>query len=142
METKFDITSIQYMNLFSFATGVNAVDCFGYGSSIVFVVKPGFVLKAVGKDGENVKRLSEKIGKKVKVISLPLPSLSDCDIVNFVLALIYPVKFKKLTRDKDGIIISAEPQAKALLIGRNGARLNELRSILRKYFKIKRIKIK
>lgn len=141
METKLNITSIQYINLFGDVTGIRATDCFEYGSSMVFVVKPGFVLKAVGKDGGNVKRLSEKIRKKVKVISLPLQHATDYDLTKFILALIYPIRFKKLTRDEDGITILAGPQAKAQLIGRNSARLNELRNILRKYFKIKRIRI-
>lgn len=142
METKLNITSIQYINLFWFITGVRATDCFEYGSSTVFVVKPGLVFKAVGKDGGNVKRLSEKIRKKVKVISLPLQHTTDDDIAKFILALTYPIHFKKLTRDKDGVTIAAGPQAKAQLIGRNSARLNELRNILRKYFKIRRIRIK
>ena len=140
MKTKLDIESIQYINLFWFITGVRATDCFKYGSSIVFVVKPDFVLKAVGKNGENVKRLSEKIRKKVKVISLP-KQMSDYGVAKFILALAYPIKFRRLTRDKECIKITAGPEAKARLIGRNSARLNELRCIIRKYFKIKRIKI-
>ncbi len=141
MKTKLDIESIQYINLFWFITGVRAVDCFKYGSSVVFVVRPDFVLKAVGKNGENVKRLSEKIRKKVKVISLPPKHMSDYGLAKFILALTYPIKFRRLTRDKECIKITAGPEAKARLIGRNSARLNELRCIIRKYFKIKGIKI-
>jgi len=140
MKTKLDMASIQYINLFWFITGVRAMDCFRYGPSIVFVVKPDFILKAIGKNGENVKYLSEKIRKKVKVVSLP-KHMSEYCVAKFTLALTYPIKFRKLTRDKECVRIMAGPEAKAQLIGRNSARVNELRCILRKYFKIKRIRI-
>jgi len=54
--------------------------------------------------------------------------------------VIYPVRFKKLIIQNDEIIINAGPHAKALLIGREGVKLEELQNILQRHFAIKRLK--
>jgi len=138
MKTTLDITSIQQINLFSKITGVRAQNCFNYSNSILFVVDPNFFSRALGQSGENLRRLSMFLKKKVRIIRTP----DSNDMERFVQAIVFPIKFKKLTVDEAGnVVINAGQQSKASLIGRDHARLNELTSIVKQYFNIKDIRI-
>ena len=136
---KLNMQDIQYLNLFSKITRVRASNCFTYNSYVVFVVKPGTIMQAVGNEGMNVKRLSEQIGKRVKVV--PAPS-SDKDIKKFVLAIVHPVQFKSLINNEGEVTIHAGGmQPRAMLIGRESSKLNELKLILKQYFKVRSVRI-
>lgn len=134
---KLNIENIHSMNLFEKVIRIKVRYCFEYNSSIIFIVNPINVARAIGEDGENVKKLSNIIKKKVKIIALP----TRANMGNFIKSIIYPVRFRKLSVKNNEIIISAGPQAKALLIGRAGIRLEELQNILQRHFAIKKIKI-
>ena len=138
MDTTLDIKSIQYMNLLSFMTGVMALDCFEYNSSIIFVMKPELMRKALLNNGEKIKQFSNKINKNVKIVPLPENSSIE-NLEKFILSVTYPVKFKKLTKNNQGITINASSEIKARLIGRNSVRLMELSNIVKKYFDVRKI---
>ena len=139
METKLEMQDIQYMNLFSKITKVQASNCFKYNSHIVFVVKAQNVMRAVGSNGINVKRLSERIGKKIKIAPAPR---SERDIQRFTLSIVHPVQFKHIMNNGGDVTIQAGGiQPKAMLIGRESSKLNELKSILKQYFKVRSLKI-
>ncbi len=138
MEKVLDMQFIRYLNLFEKITKIRTQHCFAYNSTIIFVVPPQQISKAIGEDGKNIKKLSEILGKKVKVISSPN---GKKDIERFILAIIYPVKFKNLELQENKIIINAGRQSKAALIGRNKSRLHEMQKILNSYFGIKEIRI-
>jgi len=135
MRTTLNIESIQQINLFSKVTGVRAKNCFNYSNSIFFVVEPFLVNRAIGINGENVKRLSLMLKKKVRIISPPE------SLENFIQNIVYPVKFKKLSEENGLLTITAGQQSKAALIGRDHARVNELTDIVKQYFEIREIKI-
>jgi len=130
---------IRYANLFGKVTNIRTNHCFRYNNMIVFAVPRVFVRKAIGINNSNLKRLSEILKKKIKIVAIPK---GKEDIENFVSVIVSPVKFKALNiRDKD-VIINANTQSKASLIGRNKVRLNEMQNILEQYFGIKRILVR
>lgn len=129
---------IQYMNFFDRHIGVRSTHCFSYNGAIIFVVKPRFVRKSIGENGRNIRLLSLKLRRKVKIIGAPN---TVQDVEKFVSSIVYPVKFKKMTVDSDEATINASPQSRASLIGRNKSRLDELQNILDEYFGIKKLKI-
>lgn len=126
---KLDIRFIRYLNLFERETRVRTNNCFEYNNAIIFAVPPQLVSRAIGENGRNVKRISEILGKKIKVISLPYRGIAD-----FIIRVIEPVTFKNLEIQGDEIVINAGRQSKAALIGRNRARLDELNNIAKEYF--------
>lgn len=138
MTKTLGMQSIQYMNFFERCTGLRSQHCFSYNGMIIFVVNPKFVAKAIGKNGTNIRTLSIRLRRKVKVIGLPKGTE---DIERFVSAIVYPVRFKKIALEDKEASISAPPQSKAALIGRNKYRLEELQNILNEYFGIKKVKI-
>jgi len=138
MARTLDMKFIRYLNLFERVTKVRTQHCFFYNFTIVFLVPRSQVARAIGEGGRNIKKLSQILEKKVKIISIPL---GKEDMHRFVLDIIYPVRFKNIEVKDNGVLISAGMQSRASLIGRNKRRLNEMREILDQYFGIKEIRI-
>ncbi len=88
-------------------------------------------MRAVGRDGGNIKRLSEILGKRVRIIPNPR-GLNDAR--GFIQTIVNPVTFKDLEMNGREIIMTAGGQSKAALIGRNRRRLLEMQRIVKDYF--------
>ena len=130
---------IRYANLFNRVTRIRTNHCFEYNNAIVFAVPRKLVLRALGPNSQNLRRLSEIIRKKVKIVAIPM---GREDIENFVSVITYPIKFKAIEiKDNDATINTAH-QNKAILIGRNRCRLTEMQGILEQYFGIKKVMIR
>jgi|SRR3989344_885341 len=127
-----DMKDIRYLNLFSKITGVNTRYCFFYNEFIIFGVPKRLVSKAIGKEAVNIKKMNEILGRKIKVVGNPE---GIGDIKNFIKSIVSPVEFKDLEIRNDEIIINAGMQSKAALIGRNRRREQELKEIVKDYFK-------
>ena len=134
-----DMRFIRYANLFGKVTGIRTNHCFEYNNTIVFAVPREFVMRSIGRNNENLERLNNLIGKKIKIVAVPN---GREDIENFVSVITKPVRFKGIEIISDEAIISAGSQSKASLIGREKIRLNEMENVLGQYFGIKKVRIK
>lgn len=139
LKSKINMRAIQYLNLFERVTRIKTRYCFEYNNSIIFAVPGYLVSKAIGENGINIKRLSRMMNHRIKVVAIPsVPA----DIAHFIETLVYPVKFKRVIIETNKVTIHAGPQSKALIIGRNRTRINNLKNILEKYFGIIQVVIK
>lgn len=134
-----DMQFIRYANLFSKVTRLTTNHCFEYNHTIIFVVPRSLVMRAIGPNNMNLRRLSEILGKKVKIIAIPK---GIEDIRNFVSIITYPIRFKSIEIRDGEAIISANMQSKASLIGKEKARLSEMEDILGQYFGIRKVRVK
>lgn len=142
MARTLDMQFIRYLNLFEKITKIRTQHCFLYNLTIIFVVPKHIMAKAIGEQGKNVKKLSEILRKKVKVIASPeADGKTKEDIEEFILAIIHPLKFKNLEVEGSKLTINAGRQSKAALIGRNKVRLHEMEDILDSYFGIKELRV-
>jgi len=131
MINTINMQDMRYLNLFSKITGVSTRYCFKYNESIVFIVPLHLVSKSIGENGKNIRRISETLGKKIKVVFMP-ESIRDAK--KFIGTVISPTEFKDLEFNNNEIIINAGSQNKAALIGREKRRLYELQKIARDFF--------
>ena len=92
-----------------------------YNDTIIFCVPREFVMRAVGEEGRNIKRLSEILQKKIRVI--PSPSGIQ-NARQFIENIVKPVMFKDLEVRGREMILTAGSQSKASLIGRNKRRFS------------------
>lgn len=138
MARTIDMKFIRYLNLFEKITRVRAQYCFFYNSTILFLVQLGDVPRAIGESGKNIKKLSQILEKKVKIIAVPR---GKEDILKFASDIVYPIKIKNIEIKDDCANINAGVQNRATLIGRNKTRLAEMKEILGQYFGIKELKI-
>ncbi|MBR9703860.1 hypothetical protein GOV12_00475 [Candidatus Pacearchaeota archaeon] len=130
---------IRYANLFNKITRLRSNHCFEYNHTIIFVVPRNLVSRAIGQNNSNLRKLSEILGKKIKIVALPK---GIEDVKNFVSIITYPVKFKNIEIRDTEAIISANIQSKASLIGKEKARLLEMEDILGQYFGIRKVRVK
>jgi len=126
-----DMKDMRYLNLFDRITRVQTKYCFSYNNVLIFAVPRNLISKALGKDVSNLKRLSEILKKRIKIVGIPE---GDKDIKYFIESIIAPVSFKDLEITENEIILNAGPQNKAALIGRNKRRFLEMKGILKDFF--------
>lgn len=99
---------------------------------IIFAVPRPFLSKAVGRQGENVRKISETLRKRVRIIALPE---GDRDIKRFIETIVAPVTFNEIDIKENEVILNPGNQSKAALIGRNKRRLLEMKKIVKDYFR-------
>jgi len=131
MPNTINMQDMRYLNLFEKMTRVQTRYCFKYNEFIVFCVPKHLVSAAIGEDGRNVKRMSEILRKRIKVI--PIPD-GIYHIKQFIEAIISPIRFKDLNISGNEVVLTAGSQNKAALIGRNKRRLLEMQKIMKDYF--------
>lgn len=131
-----DMTCIRHLNLFEKVTGIRTQSCFIYNNFIIFAVPASFISRAIGEEGNNVKRLSMMLRKKIKIIALP----RENEYTKFILDLISPLTIDEVQVTPDEVIVSGSRQSKAVLIGRNKVRYMELKKIVEDVFN-KQLKI-
>ena len=139
----FDMQFIRYINLFSKVTRVSPKHCFAYNNMLVFIVPKMAVELALGRDASNLKKLSEILGKRIRVLAEPSDKK---DIQHFLSVLVSPIQFEKLeiktgTSGEEIIITAGGLENKSMLIGRGRARENELKAVVEQYFGIKNLRI-
>jgi transcription antitermination factor NusA-like protein len=132
MVNTLDMQDLRYLNLFEKITGIRTHYCFEYNNVVIFCVPKDFVSRAIGPDVRNLRRMSEIVKRRIKVI--PIPNNSG-DIKRFIELIVSPVTFKDLEILPNEIILNAGSQSKAALIGRDKRRLLEMQKITKDFFK-------
>ena len=98
----------------------------------MFCVPKSMMLRAIGENGKNVKKLNQIIGKRIKIIAKPN---GIEDVRYFIQDIVNPVRFKNLEISDNEIIITAGgTQNKAALLGRNKQKLLEMQKIIKSFF--------
>ena len=123
---------MRYINLLDKASHVKTRKCFIYNNMIYFAVPKKLVSKAIGPGANNVKKLQQKLGKKVRIIEEP-KGIEDAE--KFVASVVEPVQFRSIEiKDGEMIITAGNKQNKAMLLGRNKRRLIELKKVIEDIF--------
>jgi len=127
-----NMQTMRYINLLDRASRVKTRQCFIYNNTIFFSVPRELVSKAIGPAALNVRKIQENLGKKVRIIPEPKGLF---DAPRFVHDLVSPTRFKSLEiKDGSFILTAGSNQNKAILIGRNRRRFDELQKILHDLF--------
>lgn len=136
MEGKYDKKTLQQMKIFSDITDAPIKDCFEEDDKLYFIVEEGYIGQAVGKNGNKIKKIQNKLNKNVKVIEFsPEP-------VEFIENIIYPLEADEIEED-DGVITirSEKRKTKGRIIGRKGKNLNMVEDTAQRYFNIDEVKV-
>ena len=91
MVNTIDMQDMRYLNLFESIMKVRTRFCFRYNDAIIFSVPRELVAKSVGENGRNVRKMSEILGKRIRVVAAPR-GLQDAG--NFIKALISPLTIR------------------------------------------------
>ncbi len=127
-----NMQDMRHLNLFNQITRIHTRFYAKYNNTIIFCVPREFVMKAVGREGDNIKRLSEILGKRIRIIQMPRGMQ---DARGFIQTIVKPVTFKDFEiRGNEIIITAGSMQNKAALMGRDKRRLIELQKIVNDFF--------
>ncbi len=133
MARTIDMQQMRYINLFSKVSKIDPESSFKYNGQLIFLVLKKLVSQAIGKDASNVKRMSNIMGKRVKIIAFP-NRVDEKQMSNFIERLVSPIELMKVELKDDSVIINATRVSKANLIGRNRVKEQELNKILKDFF--------
>lgn len=132
MVKTISMQDMRHLNLFDKVTKLRTSSCFSYNDTLMYCVPKSKIQQAIGKSNENLRRISEIVKKRVRIIALPR---GEEGIEPFIKSIIAPVQFKELQVTEGEVIVNAGPQSKAALLGRNKRRLLEMQKIVADFFK-------
>ncbi len=134
----YDSNAFFFMRIFDLIARVKLKDCIVKENMIIYVVEEGDIGKAVGKGGANVRKLENKLKRKIKLVEF------SPNILIFVKNLVAPVQLADAQEQEGIITLSAKDlKSRGLLIGHSGTNLRSCEAIIKRYFpNIKEIKVK
>jgi len=136
-EIKLTAEEMRYIALFQDLTRATVRDCIIDESEnrIIFLVKPGDMGLAIGRNGINIKRLKKLLGRNIEVVEyadtvekLAKNALAPARVLN--------VKVLQTPMGKKKVIVTVDPQDKGIAIGKAGRNVARARMILKRYFDI------
>jgi len=133
MVNTIDMQGLRHLNLFRKITRLQTRYCFLYNEILMFCVPHKDIPQALGKKGENLKKMSDILKRRVRIVSIPHGIENAKDFIQSVIA---PVTFKEMEITPKEIIVNAGSENKAALLGRNKRRLNEMKTIVKDFFKV------
>ncbi|GAG65625.1 unnamed protein product [marine sediment metagenome] len=138
---KIDEESIKLISLFNNLTGAVVKDCIvvpgkmGVRDKVIFLVLKEDVGKAIGRNGENVKVLKEKLQKTIDIIGF------SEDIKEFIQNILNTSKVRNVEireniSGKKTIIITVNPEDKGKAIGKNGIMIKKTKLLVLRHFDV------
>ncbi len=136
-EIKLTAEEMRYIALFQDLTRASVKDCIidENENRIIFLVKPGDMGLAIGRNGINIKRLKKLLGRNIEVVEwadnieqLAKNALAPARILN--------VKVLTTPSGKKKVLVTVDPQDKGVAIGKAGRNVARARMILKRYFDI------
>ncbi len=132
---KYNIDLMKYMQLFENLTRAKLKDCIA-NEQLIFIVEENEIGKAIGKGGSNVRRLESLLNKKIKIVEF------NPDIRQFIRNFVMPLQVKEINEEDNIITIyGKDTKTKGLLIGRDRKNLENLKSIVSRYFEVEDIRV-
>jgi N utilization substance protein A len=130
------------MSLFQNVSGAGVKDCVidEKNGRVIYVVNPGEMGRAIGKNGIVVKTLQRLVGKPVELVEY-----SD-DPKAFIKNALEPkyVLDVRLTEKLDGskiAVVVVDARKKSAVVGRNGKNAEKARLLAKRYFQIANVHI-
>ena len=129
---KLDMRTMGYITMFEKLTRTEAVDFLENKGQLIFFTKEGELRKTLGKNGANIKRLSNLLKKKVRIIEL------SEDPKKFILSIIHPLEPSSIEiKEKEIVLKFNTTEERARIIGRNGSNLEFLGKLVENHHQIK-----
>jgi NusA-like KH domain protein len=128
----FDIDIIRVINAFESITGTEVRDCV-CSTSVYFLVNPGKMALAIGKNGHNIKIAEKMLKRPIKIFEWS----EDCE--QFIRNLIPSVQKIEINGGK--AILTIENETRGMVIGKKGCNIKVIREFLNRNSNIKDLKI-
>ncbi len=133
---------MKYISLLEGLTGVTVMDCVidEEWDRVIYLVKPGQVGLAVGRDGINVKNLRKFIGKDVEIVEYA-ERLEDLIRNSLFPARVSHIRVRTSVNGRKIVVVSVNPSEKGLAIGKGGRNIARARLLAKRYFGVDNVVI-
>lgn len=128
----FDNDIIRVITAFENITGTEVRDCV-CSEVIYFLVNPGKMALAIGKDGHNIKTAEKMLKKPIKIFEW------SEDSEQFIKNLIPSVQ--KIDINGAKVTLAIDTETRGMVIGRKGCNIKVIREFLERNSNIKDLKI-
>jgi N utilization substance protein A len=136
MGTTYDNETIALIKFFEQTTKTPVKDCFMFKERLTFVVEPGTVARALGKQAANVHKLESMMNKKIRIVEF------NENREQFILNMLRPLAAKVEKTEEELVVLSGpDEKTRGLMIGARAQNLRALEVIIQKYFTLKEIKV-
>lgn len=137
MKFKYDVQTLQWIALFEKVTRSRLKDCMVHAEKIFFIVEPGNLKKALGKNKQNVQKLETMLKHRIKIVEY------SETMTQFITNIMAPLRIVEIKQDDDVVTITGPDQkTKGLMIGARAQNLRNYEKMVQKYFpELKEIKV-
>lgn len=133
MERTISFKERRYIEELRILTKSTAIDCIidERFDRIIYVIRPGDMGLAIGKKGDNIRRMQNVLGKKVEMVEYAdTPEL-------FLENIFKPAEVVSVSRDTETNKLNALVKKKAdvgIAIGKGGCTIEKARLLLRRFY--------
>jgi len=134
MTIKLTTEHVRLVGTFERIAGVHVKDCVMDEDTVYFLIEPGRMGRAIGREGSNIRSVSNALGKKVKIFEY-------ADTPEKLVRNIVPT-INSFEMSNEVITISVPVSDKSTVIGKNGKNIKMIRQFLDRHFNIKNLRLK
>jgi N utilization substance protein A len=133
MERNIGFKERRYIEELRILTKSTALDCLidERFDRIIYVIKPGDMGLAIGKKGENIRRLQSVLGKRIEMVEYA-EHLHD-----FVVNIFKPAEVVQVEKNEEVDQITVYVRRRSdlgIAIGKNGCNIEKARMLCRRFF--------
>jgi NusA-like KH domain protein len=128
MARTYTTEHLQWFSLFEKVTRVPVRDFFTFRNRMLFIIPEKTMVKALGKNMVNLRKLEESLKRKIKIVEF------SPDMLKLIVNILAPLKVTRM-EEQDGVVTISGPDTKTrgLMIGARAQNLRALEEIIREY---------
>jgi N utilization substance protein A len=134
MTIKLTTEHVRIVGTFERLAGVHVRDCLLDDDTVYFLIEPGKMGKAIGKNGNNIKSICSALGKKVKIFEY-------ADTPEKLVRNLIP-NLGSFEMNNDVITVSVPLSERSTIIGKNGKNIKMIRQFLERHFNVKNLRLR
>lgn len=131
---KLGLEEMNFMKFFESKTGTIVKDCI-INSDVTIIVKDGQAGLAIGKKGAVIQSIKKQVGKEIHVYEY---SEDPCI---FIAKLFHPLRVEKVSFENGKAVVFVDSEDKKRAIGRNGKKIETVKTIVKRHFALEELKV-
>jgi NusA-like KH domain protein len=123
-----DEVTFNTMKLFEMITHIFPVDCIVNDTTVLFVVKKGLLRKCVGREGIMIKKLNEKLNKKIWIVE------QYSEVKGFIKGLMVNIPIVSLNVQDNTVYVTIPLKYRGYAIGKEGSVIKRNKEIVKRLY--------
>ena len=134
MAIKLTTEHVRVVGTFERLIGVHVRDCLLGEDTVYFLIEPGKMGMAIGRNGIKIKSVSMTLGKKVKIFEYS-------DTLEGMVRSLIPCA-NSVEINNGAVTVSVPSSERSAIIGKGGSNIKMIRQFLERHFNVKNLRLK